>query len=315
MLVKIKTEKNFYSPLKVGLLIVTIVFFLFTLHGLLTLEWIGEWEGFGASTSFWIFITDISSAFGLIVRFIGSLTAAITIVYYFIKKGLSMPTTLKLLKIILVMEAIYWLTFLTSGIWGFTPIVDALVNGTELGIFGQSFVIANGIPCLFEAIALPIVLFKVVLNLSPNKPKNQAIKWGLIAGTCYVFVWWLNNAGMWIYAVMFKGTEYLTVFPQNMVSFVFTVFGLLALGVFAAYFSKKSIGTEKLEKLKLKTVGVIIVVAGFYFLWNYLNWFLFGTPEIWSGGWYAWFLGHNLDLWMMIAPLVGLPLLFERKAS
>ena len=66
--------------------------------------------------------------------------------------------------------------------------------------------------------------------------------------------------------------------------------------------------------LKLKTVGVIIVVAGFYFLWNYLNWFFFGKPEIWSGGWYAWFLGHNLDLWLMVAPLVGLPLLFERKA-
>jgi hypothetical protein len=26
--------------------------------------------------------------------------------------------------------------------------------------------------------------------------------------------------------------------------------------------------------------------------------------------WYAWILGHNLDLWMLSLPLVGIPLLF-----
>ena len=80
-----------------------------------------------------------------------------------------------------------------------------------------------------------------------------------------------------------------------------------------AYFSKVSIGTEKLEMLKLKTIGVIIVVAGFYFLWNYLTWIFFGKPELWSD-WYAWFLGHNLDLWALSLPLLGLPLLFKKSS-
>jgi len=313
MVVKITTEQNFYSPLKVGLLIVTVVFFMFTLHGILTLEWIGEWEGLGASTSFWILITDISSAIGLFIRFFGSLIAVVAVSYYFVKKGLSTKTTYKFLKIVLIAEALYWFTFITSGIWGFTPVEDALL-GTPFGIFFQSFVISTGIPCLFEAIVLPIALFKIFTNLSPTKPLKGAIKWGLIAGTCYIFVWWLNNAGMWIYAITLRGTEYLTSYPQNMISFISTVFGLLALGLFTAYFSKKSIGTEKLEMLKLRTIGVIIVVAGFYFLWNYLNWFFFGKLEIWSGGWYAWFLGHNLDLWALSLPLLGLPLLFKRHS-
>jgi len=116
---------------------------------------------------------------------------------------------------------------------------------------------------------------------------------------------------VWNYAITLKGIEYLTAYPQNMISFIFTVFGLLALGLFSAYFSKKSIGTEKLEMLKIKTVGLIIVVAGFYFLWNYLNWIYFGKLEIWDGGWYAWFLGHNLDLWALSLPLLGIPLLFK----
>ena len=268
LVVTVTSEQNFYSPLKVGLLIVTVVFFMFTLHGILTMEWWGEWEYFQGSTRFWIFVTDISSAIGLIFRFVGSLIAAITIVYYFVTKGLSTPTTLKILKIILVMEAIYWFTFITSGIWGFTPLVDALL-GTTTGPFIPSFLISTGIPCLVEAIVLPLSLFKVGANLSPTKPQKTAIKWGLIAGTCYIFVWWLNNTGVWNYALTLRGTEYLTAYPQNMISFVSTVFGLLALGIFAAYFSKKSIGAETYGQLKMKTVGVIIVAAGSYFLWNY----------------------------------------------
>ena len=311
LVVRVTTEQNFYTPLKVGLLIVTVVFFMFTLHGLLTMEWWGEWEIFpeGSSIRFWLFVTDISSVTGLMFRFVGSLIATIAIGFYFIKKGLSTPTTLKLLKIILVMEAIYWFSFISSGIWGFTPIVDALL-GTPIG--SLSFVISTGIPCLFEAIVLPIALVKIFTNLSPTKPLKGAIKWGLIAGTGYIFVWWLNNTGIWISTTMYKGTEYLTAYPQNMISFVSTVFGLLALGIFIAYFSKKSIGTEKLGMLKLKTVGVIIVLAGLYFLWNYVTGIIFGA-ELWSD-WYAWFLGHNLDLWALSLPLLGLPLLFKKRS-
>jgi len=64
--------------------------------------------------------------------------------------------------------------------------------------------------------------------------------------------------------------------------------------------------------LKLKTVGVIIVLAGLYFLWNYVTGIIFGA-ELWSD-WYAWFLGHNLDLWALSLPLLGLPLLFKKRS-
>jgi uncharacterized membrane protein YqhA len=116
---------------------------------------------------------------------------------------------------------------------------------------------------------------------------------------------------MWIATLMSKGTEYLITYPENLLSFALTTIGLLALAVFTAYFTKKSIGTESLEKLKLRTIGAIIVALGLYFLWNYLTWIFFGG---WSN-WYAWFLGHNLDLWMLSLPLVGLPLLFKRQTS
>ena len=64
-----------------------------------------------------------------------------------------------------------------------------------------------------------------------------------------------------------------------------------------------------MEELKLKTIGAILIVFGLFFLWNYLTWIFFGG---WSS-WYAWFLGHNLDLWMLSLPLLGLPLLFANE--
>jgi hypothetical protein len=56
---------------------------------------------------------------------------------------------------------------------------------------------------------------------------------------------------------------------------------------------------------------VIILGFGMFFLWNYLSWVIF-AGNTWNN-WYAWFLGHNMDLWMLTLPLVALPLLFDKK--
>lgn len=309
-MVKITKKENFYSPFKIGLLAVIIAFFIFTLYGLITVEWIGEWEGLETNTSFWIFITDISSFIGLISRFIGSLIAIVAYCYYFVREGLSTNIANKVLKIVLIAEAIYWVTFITSGIWGVTPILDSIL-GEPFDIFSISFILSTGIPCLFEATVLPIALIKIVNHLGPAKPKTGVIKWGLIAGTGYIFVWWLNNAGLWINTVIIKGTQYLTNYPINMISFISTIFGLLALGIIAVYFSKKSIGTKQNELVNLRIVGAIIVFAGLYFLWNYIAGIVYGK-DLWSV-WYAWLLGHNLDLWALSLPLIGISLLFNNK--
>jgi hypothetical protein len=311
---KIMAETKFYSPLKIGLLIVSIVYFLFTFHALFTLSWIGEWEYVTGSFSFWIFITDVSAYFGLVFRFIASLIAVVAIVFYFAKKGFSAPTTFKVLKWILVLEAIYWVPLFLSGVMGFLP-AELSGSGGGTGLtFNVALLITTGIPCLVSSTAIPIALFKLSSKLNPNKPPKEAIKWGLIAGTAYVFVFWLNNTGMWISTLISKGTEYVGAYPENLLSFALTLYGLPALAIFTAYFTGQSIGTETFEKLKLRTVGAIIVTLGLYFLWNYLTWIFFGGNYLWSD-WYAWFLGHNLDLWMLSLPLVGLPLLFKRQTS
>ena len=312
------TESKMYSPVKIGLFIVALVWFLFTFHELFKgMVNIGEYAYFTGPASTWVLITDVSGGIGLITRTVAGLIAVAAIAFYMANKGLPTPTIKKVVQWILVAEIIYWLSLLISGIWGVLPVGIGGLGSSQGGIsFNMGFLIETGIPCLVSSILIPVVLAKLIFTLKPNKPLKDAIKWGLIAGVAYIFVFWLDNTSNWLYTVMYteKGWVYLTSYPENLLSFALTTIGLLALGLYAAYFAKKSIGTETIENLKLRTIGAIIVFVGLYFLWNYLTWIFFGNDQLWSQ-WYAWFLGHNMDLWALALPLLGLPLLFKVKSS
>jgi hypothetical protein len=290
-------QQNVVTPLKIGILAVTIAYFLFTLHATFTLEWIGEWEGLPTQTAFWIFLTDVSAGVFLVFRFLGSLIAVSAVSLFFFRKVLSQATMYKLLKVIFVFEGLYWVGLLPSGIWGTLPLG---------GSFNIGFFLSTGLPCMVASIGIPISLFTLAFKLSPNKPEKGPIKWAMIAGVFYVLAFWLNNSGMWIITIMGKGFGFIIDTPQYLVSFLTTLVGLLALVIFTAYFAKKSIETVQTN---LPTVGAVLTALGMYFLWNYLTWIFF---DGWNQ-WYAWILGHNLDLWMLSLPLVGLPLLFYRK--
>ncbi|MGA3060552.1 MAG: hypothetical protein ABSD92_09310 [Candidatus Bathyarchaeia archaeon] len=301
------TEEKCYSPLKIGLFIVVLSYFLFTLHSTFTLSWIGEWNRFGGSFRFDIFVQDVSGFIGVIFRFAASIMAFVAMIFYFAKQNFSKPTGYKILRWILVFEGIYWLALLTTGV---TEIQMLLPASGPIHIMSFLHIFAlNDFPVLVESIVPPIALFIFASKLNPEKPQKNAIKWGLITGTIYIFVFWLTNTTQWLTTLDIKGNGYLTSYPENLLSFVLTTFGLLALAIYTAYFAKKSVGKETLQELKLKTIGAIILAFGMYFLWNYLTWIFFGGNYLWSN-WYAWFLGHNLDLWLLSLPLLGLPLLF-----
>ncbi len=267
--------------------------------------WIGEWEYLapsnpGAAT--WIFITDIQAYVFLIFRFIAGILAVSGAILYFAKKGLPQSTTYKLLRAILIFEGMYWIGLLTSGIWGSLPTSDG---------FNTIFFLNTGLPCLVGSIGISISLFILAYNLSAKKPAKAAIKWASIAGLFYTLTLWLNNTGMWITTLSTKGINWLLTSPESLVSFTITAFGLLALAIYTAYFAKKSSSVQDWTQLKLGTVGALITALGMFFLWNYLTWIFFGG---WNE-WYAWILGHDLDLWMLSLPMVGLPLLFYHRQN
>ena len=292
--------------LKIGLLFVSAALFSYMMY-----EFTNGIINRGPLTVFFILITDTPGCIGMASRAAAGLIALVLVLALLFKKDFSKPEGYMLLRLIVLFEAGYWfMSFFMSGVVG----VDALFSSS--GGFGGAlyFTIESTLPCFLQSIGLVAVLLKLFFELNPNKPQRGAIKWGLIAGTFYIFVFWLNNTGNWIAALSEKGTGYITLYPANMFSFLVTTVGLLALGVYAAVFTKRSINTESVTELNLKTVGVIVTLVGLYFLVHYMMYIFLGAVGGW-GTWYAWMTGHNLDLWAMALPFIGLPLLFRMPKS
>jgi hypothetical protein len=120
--------------------------------------------------------------------------------------------------------------------------------------------------------------------------------------------------GNWVAAAMVKGIDYLTQYPANLFSFGLTVVGLLLLTLYTAYFAKKTIAKHDITQINLRTIGFIITAFGLYFDIIYVMFLSLGAVGGW-GMWYAWFTGHNLDLWLMALPFAGLPFLFQKKTE
>ncbi len=306
------SEQKFFTPLKVGLLIVVISYFLFTLHATFTLEWIGEWDRIaGGAFKTAILVEDITAFVCLLFRFTASIIALAAVTYYFVKKSISKPASYKILRVVIIFEAVYWFGLAATTAFtveGFTRVLSnqpiaSVLNSLVLGV----------IPSVVEAIILPITLLILAFKLSPNKPLKGAIKWSLITGALYILSFWLVYSSIWIGVIRQKGTEYLMARPENVISFALTIVGLVALATYTAYSSKKLSTTTTLQEIKHGTVGITILMLGTYFLWNYLSWVILAETQ-WSD-WYAMFLGHNLNLWMLSLPLVGLPLLFYRRQN
>ncbi len=293
-----------YSALKIGLLLVAITWFCFTgfqfIKGAFNI-FRGGW--------FWVSLTDTAGTFGLGFRTMAALIAVFTILFFVVRKDLSKPELTMSIRWVLLGEAIAMLALFPCVVWSV-----ALAIGTESSSIGLGSFIESTLPVFFESVIIPMVLVKLFFEFNPRKPPNSIIKWGLIAGTVYIFMFWINNTGNWIGAIERKGIEYMTAYPDHIISFCLTTIGLLILALYSAYFTLKTSKATALAEVDLRKIGAIVTALGLYFLIIYVMWLFLGTDAKWST-WYAWFLGHNMDLWVLSLPLAGIPLLFSRKPS
>jgi hypothetical protein len=294
-------DNKFYTPLKVGVLLVTIAYFVFNLHTIATIEWIGEWARTPGHFNTIQLIEDMNATVGNAFRMAGSVIAIIAITYYLAKKTFSEKRSYLVVRLILVCEGIYWFGLLASGMSGIYRI--------SRGFGSLTYSLGYVLPAVLESTIVPITILILAYKLSPTKPIKGAIKWAMISGTVLIFVYWLLNTGIWALTLPVKGTGYIMDYPQLMIAFISTAVGLLALALYSVYATKKLSGTQTLHTLNLKPVGVIVTGLGVWYLWNYVTWIFFGGNYMWSD-WYAWLLGHNMDLWMLSLPLAGLTLLF-----
>jgi hypothetical protein len=295
-------NSRLFAPLKVGLLLVAVSWFAFTFFRFISAVI------HSANAPWYIMTTDTLGAVGLGFRTVAGFLALVTIVSYFFLRNISKVEAILSLRWILLLEATYYaVTFLPSALWG----VSDNPFSNQYGELAGNLV-ANFFPCLLEGILIPVVLLNLFTKLGFQKPATVAVKAVLTAGTAYLVVYWFDNTANWIFAVMDKGLDYVSL-PLNLLSFLVTVVGLAALAIYAGYFTKKSHANDW-RTLSFPKIGAVVTLLGLYYGGIYLMWILVGSVGGWSP-WYMGFLGHNVNLWLMTLPLVGVPLIFYGLAK
>jgi hypothetical protein len=235
-----------------------------------------------------------------------ALITVLTISFFVARKDLSKSELLMSIRWIILGEAVFMMALFPCVVWSF-----AIAFGSSSTVGLGSF-IESTLPVFVESVIIPIVLLKTFLELDPNKPTRKVIKWALIAGTVYLFMFWINNTGNWIGATERKGIEYVIMYPDHILSLGLTIVGLLALAAYSAIYTKKSTTADSFDRSHIRKAGAIITLLGLYFLLNYVAWLFLGTDAKWST-WYAWLLGHNMDLWLLSLPLIGIPLMYTDR--
>jgi hypothetical protein len=192
----------------------------------------------------------------------------------------------------MIFEGIYWLGLSASAGYSVQSFLRLISANQPVLVLLNSFLLSV-VPTILEGIILPIILFVLAVKLNPNKPIGAPIKWGFITGTIMIAAFWLVNTSIWVSVIRLRGIEYLwnvivqveggqlvTFHPEHLVSFITSVFGLLAIMIYTGYLTTKSTRIEAIQNLRLGSIGIVILGLGLFYLWNYYSWVLAATLGI-----------------------------------
>jgi hypothetical protein len=309
----VKDNKNL--SVKVGLAIVLGAWLLYTIY----------W--FVKSTNWW----PLESSVDLILAIVGTVglgfriaavSSAILAFGSYLKGKPS--NVLSYVKFALLLETPYFLSFIPSAVFGF-----AVGSGIALGYHtltegGLWFIFETAIPTLVEAVIMPLSLLKLRFKLkSPVQSQSEITKWACITGISYLIVFWLTYLTQWIatflqpvsYASVYPGygLEYLSNYPINMFTFIFTAVGLPLLMLFFVWSSLPAI-RDSHSKLDLRKTGITLTLLGIYFITIITVFSIFGAV----GGasiWVVFFMFNNPDLWCISLPVLGIALILTNRRS
>ncbi|MEM3055309.1 MAG: hypothetical protein QXM52_06365, partial [Candidatus Bathyarchaeia archaeon] len=248
-------SKSFNYFFKFGMFIVVLSWFIFTLYQF----------GKGIMGQM-VYFTDVPGSVGLGFRTAAGLIALVLVLFNLFKRNLSPMELLISVRWVILLEAFYWLMLFPSAIWGF--------QFEGLGYSKALLIVSTGLPCLVEATLTPTILFLLFIRLNPKNSTKVKIKWGLVAGTTYIFVFWFNYTMQWFAEIIRSGVSFITYYPVNAFAFALTTGGLFTLMLYSLIHAKKSLDREPFEYFDFKRIGIIITAFGLYFDVIFLLWLL-----------------------------------------
>ena len=240
--------------------------------------------------------------------------------FYWRKKDTALPRIKKTVGTALLLEAGYYLSLIPSVIAAF-----AYYSSKESLFYfdhtpGELLLYITGIPCLAMVIAIPPLLLKLSAKIRRNSHRKEIIKWSSLTSVAYMFVaFWFNYSMSWVGTMIpypRSQQEYGLSFlyqPANLASFVITVFGLFAIGVFALVNTLPAIMKQPTE-LSLTRIGIAMTAFGGYFIFNTFYYYLTGGYAAHPSVWYE-IIGplHNPSLWCAAFFLLGLAIIIRGR--
>ena len=288
-------ENKSWWTFKIGLFLVTFFWFILTLYKLSTVILYGIFVPF----------TDLPATLGLGFRIAASMIALVLSIRLLRNRHFSSAKASTSIKLVILFEALYWLLFLPSGLWGFQ--YSTILYSREF------FILETGLPCTVAAIVIPIMLAILFFKLQTKKSPKEIIKWTLLAAVAYLLVFWFNYTAQWWSEIFISGLGFLIQSRLYTFEFALTVCGLLLIALYAAIYTKESLMVDTIAKLDLRKAGAIITALGIYFDLILLLWILLPDAGNALTVWPTFAIEHNADLWMASLPLIGVPLIFTLK--
>lgn len=251
----------------------------------------------------------LSFSFGIILRTVAALLA-ISAAGSFLNSGWSSRTA-KLVMAAVVLEGVYIISYFPGA--GVGPQTGDWVTTVEATF-----------STIVEVFLVPIPLFMLAFKL--RKGTNsfaEVLKWGSIAGVAYIFVFWIKFTMQWLATFIATaanftlydpgaGLRYVLNYPSNMLMFLLTTVGLFLLALLLLWFVLPLIRKIPGAKPNLRGIGLVLTLLGGYFITIIVLHAVLGPV----GGislFTDYFNYMNVDRWMVILPVLGVPLMLTPK--
>lgn len=262
----------------------------------------------------------ISGSIAIISRSIAGAFAVYSAFLFWRKKDTSMPTIKKSACWALLFEAVFFIALIPAVIAAFAYNLTT----ENLYYFGHTpgllLIYGTAAPCLAMVLTAMPLLLKLRSTIKKEAPTQEIIKWTALTGLAYLFVvFWFNYSMLWAATLVpypQEGLQWGFSFlwqPANFVSFVLTVFGLLAVAVTALWTAFPTI--KKLpQKINLTYAGAVMVAVGGFFLFSSIYYYITGGYFLHPSVWYE-VIGppHNPNLWALAFVFVGVPLIIQGR--
>jgi hypothetical protein len=262
----------------------------------------------------------LTGSISIISRAVAGAFAFYAAFLYWRKKDSAMPTIKKSASAALLFEASFFLALIPSII----AAVAYNLTSENLFYFGHTpellLLYCTVLPILAIVLVVPPSLLRLRAAIKNGAPKQEIIKWTCLTGVGYMFVvFWFTYCMFWMgETVPYPGVYPMwgldfALQPANLLSFILTVFGLLALAVAALITTLPAI-KKQTAKLNLTRIGAIMIAFGGYFIFNVLYYYLTGGYQANPSVWYE-VIGplHNPNLWTIAIVFLGVSVLIHGK--